>query len=195
METTTTTAPLLLLIIITVILMQSNLISGSQKLQELELACSCRNAGRCSPRSLQQYVLYVSLWNSCVLRCDLCSWLLTCLAKCHAGTLMQYSGPAGASRSTSVGVADTCHSSHMFYIWLYHWGPVYSVRYQERKLLPWQPQTSPLLFSTQGKLENSNQGVNEGIQARMDSCLLTCVHLVFSWNRKWVSVAELAAVL
>lgn len=48
-------------------------------------------------------------------RADLCSWLLTCLAKCHVGTQRQYSG----SRSASVWVTDTCHSLHSFYIWLY----------------------------------------------------------------------------
>lgn len=59
---------LLLLIIIIVIIMQSSLISGSQKLQGLEFTCSCIHAGRRS-LSLQQYVLYVSMWNSYVRRC------------------------------------------------------------------------------------------------------------------------------
>lgn len=83
--------------IITLKIMRSKFISGSHQLHWPETPCSCINGGRCSPLSL---VLYVSMWNSCVLvdassPADLCSWLLTCL-KCHAGTQMQHSGPTAA---------------------------------------------------------------------------------------------------
>lgn len=207
---------------------RSNFTSDSHQLQWLEITCSCVNVGKCSPLSLQQYVNYVSMWNSYVWwcmpaaertfapdywhvslnvmqkhRCNIQAWRERAEATPFVRVWRTHAIPHICSISDCITEAlfafpdirkACCYHSNRYFIykqifwmnpqWPVNVSPVFS---------SWRLQGCKWMYGCMYELH---------LWTFISSCgswsivsLLTCVHLVFSLNRKRVSVPELVAVV